>query len=50
VECLLEELYSQGLLENEMEMNKIEEEMVTMLKRLFSDEDKAEILDARKWK
>lgn len=47
---MFEELYSQGLLDNEIEMNKIEEEMVLMLKRMFTEEDREEILCAKKWK
>jgi len=34
VESMFEELYAQGLLDNEIEMNKIEEDMMKILIRL----------------
>jgi len=37
------------MLENEIESNKIEEEMMLILKRLFQEEDKNELFFHQKW-
>lgn len=47
---MFEELYAQGLLENEIEMNKIEEDMMKILNRLQYSADKEEIENWKKWR
>jgi len=47
---MFEDLYSQGLFDNEIEMNKIEEEMMIILKRVFTDEDEEDVMNSKKWK
>jgi len=47
---MFDELYGQGFPEHDMDNNRVEEEILNMLKKMLGQADKVEILEEDKWK